>query len=361
MSKNVFEKVILASYSRSGNTLLRKYLQDITGVITGSDVDVRRGLCSYLVDKGMKGEGKINNRVWIIKTHFPESDGYKKFLANKCVLLVRNPMDSIMSLYNMIVTGTHYCTMTNEDFEKFNSWFDLFLSQEIVAWRDFYAYWMDQPMIPTYIVRYEDLVSDTKNTLQDLFKFLLNQEDLDGTLIETLIEYHTKSKSLKEVYKPRKGKINGNKDLYKAHQIKQIKQLAGQMLKRMGYVEEESEKSNTTGFYADDEDIEQSSQYNNESLTRNGQEKEIKDRYRYDELNEITLNQVSSEDYKNCVKEFTDLSSVEVNYPEDNIRKIPEFDSEGRGLKLFKDKLREHIKVVFPDGSIKKAMTRHES
>ena len=107
MSKNVFEKVILASYSRSGNTLLRKYLQDITGVITGSDVDVRRGLCSYLVDKGMKGEGKINNRVWIIKTHFPESDGYKKFLANKCVLLVRNPMDSIMSLYNMIVTGTH--------------------------------------------------------------------------------------------------------------------------------------------------------------------------------------------------------------------------------------------------------------
>ena len=211
MSKNVFEKVILASYSRSGNTLLRKYLQDITGVITGSDVDVRRGLCSYLVDKGMKGEGKINNRVWIIKTHFPESDGYKKFLANKCVLLVRNPMDSIMSLYNMIVTGTHYCTMTNEDFEKFNSWFDLFLSQEIVAWRDFYAYWMDQPMIPTYIVRYEDLVSDTKKTLQDLFRFLLNQEDLDGTLIETLIEYHTKSKSLKEVYKPRKGKSTATK------------------------------------------------------------------------------------------------------------------------------------------------------
>ena len=131
------------------------------------------------------------------------------------------------------------------------------------------------------------------------------------------------------------------------------------MLKRMGYVEEESGKSNTTGFYADDEDIEHSGQYSNESLTRNGQEKEIKDRYRYDELNEITLNQVSSEDYKNRVKEFTDLSSVEVNYPEDNIRKIPEFDSEGRGLKLFKDKLREHIKVVFPDGSIKKAMARH--
>jgi predicted ATP-grasp superfamily ATP-dependent carboligase len=32
LSKNVFEKVILTSYPRSGNTLLRKYLEDITGV-----------------------------------------------------------------------------------------------------------------------------------------------------------------------------------------------------------------------------------------------------------------------------------------------------------------------------------------
>lgn len=37
LSKNYFEKVILTSYPRSGNTLLRKYLEDITGVITGSD------------------------------------------------------------------------------------------------------------------------------------------------------------------------------------------------------------------------------------------------------------------------------------------------------------------------------------
>jgi len=37
LSKNLFEKVILTSYPRSGNTLLRKYLEDITGIITGSD------------------------------------------------------------------------------------------------------------------------------------------------------------------------------------------------------------------------------------------------------------------------------------------------------------------------------------
>jgi hypothetical protein len=32
LSKMAFEKVILTSYPRSGNTLLRKYMEDITGV-----------------------------------------------------------------------------------------------------------------------------------------------------------------------------------------------------------------------------------------------------------------------------------------------------------------------------------------
>ena len=64
LSKNLFEKVILTSYPRSGNTLLRKYLEDITGVITGSDCDVKRKLNNDLVEMGMRGEGKV-----ILRTH----------------------------------------------------------------------------------------------------------------------------------------------------------------------------------------------------------------------------------------------------------------------------------------------------
>ena len=84
----------------------------------------------------------------------------------------------------------------------------MFVSQDIILWRDFQSFWMDEPIIPTYIVRYEDLLFDTRNTLIDLFRFLLNEKDLEGTLIEALIEHHTKSKTLKQVYKPRKGKAN---------------------------------------------------------------------------------------------------------------------------------------------------------
>ena len=146
-------------------------------------------------------------------------------------------MDAIISLYNMIATGTHNCSMSNEDFENFIDYFDMFVSQEVAVWRDFHSYWLDSdPLIPTFVVRYEDLLSDPRSTLTDLFKFLLNQKNLSGTLIEKLIEKHTTTGTKKEVYKPRVGKINANISKYSKHQLKQLKQLAGQMFKRMGYV-----------------------------------------------------------------------------------------------------------------------------
>jgi hypothetical protein len=37
-------KIAFTSYSRSGNTLFRKYMENITGVCTGSDGDLRHSL-----------------------------------------------------------------------------------------------------------------------------------------------------------------------------------------------------------------------------------------------------------------------------------------------------------------------------
>ena len=191
----------------------------------------------------------------------------------------------------------------------------MFLNEEIVAWRDFHSYWMNEPTIPTYIVRYEDLLSDPSNTLLDLFKFLLNEKDLEGTLIEALIEHHTKSKTMKQVYKTRKGKVNDNKHLYKDDQIKQIKKLAGQVLKRLGYVNENTEINDKTGFYSDDEFIESSSQYDCDTLIKNGQKFEVNVKYTYKELNEIALDKVCSDEYRNSINELSQLSSMEINDP----------------------------------------------
>jgi len=133
-------------------------------------------------------------------------------------------MDAMISLYNMIATGTHNWSISESDFGAYIGYFDMFVSQEISVWRDFHSYWIDpEPLIPTYIVRYEDLLSDAENTLMGLFRFLLNERDLEGTLIEALIQKHTKKGIKKEVYKPRVGKINSNKSKYSKETKSQIK------------------------------------------------------------------------------------------------------------------------------------------
>ena len=36
--------ILLSSYPRSGNTMLRKYIEKLTGIYTGSDCDIKRNL-----------------------------------------------------------------------------------------------------------------------------------------------------------------------------------------------------------------------------------------------------------------------------------------------------------------------------
>jgi hypothetical protein len=101
------EKIILTSYPRCGNTLMRSYLEQLSRVFTGSDCDLRRPMNQQLKDMGLCGEGNCSDEVWIVKTHFPERIGRRKFKANKCIVIVRNPLDAFYSLFNMIQTSSH--------------------------------------------------------------------------------------------------------------------------------------------------------------------------------------------------------------------------------------------------------------
>jgi hypothetical protein len=101
------EKVILASYPRSGNTLIRSYIEKITKICTGSDHNTDLKLNKDLFELGMTGEGIIDDRVWVVKTHYPERLGHSPLKVNKCVLLVRSPIDSIWSFFNMMCTQSH--------------------------------------------------------------------------------------------------------------------------------------------------------------------------------------------------------------------------------------------------------------
>lgn len=122
--------------------------------------------------------------VWMIKTHYPERHGYKRYLVDRAILLIRNPFDAIQSYFHMGMTNTHNQTLTEEVFQitsilinhsqAFNSlshiW-NSFLLNEIQVYSEFYRWWFqrslqshepsaEHPAIPILLVRYEDLLAD---------------------------------------------------------------------------------------------------------------------------------------------------------------------------------------------------------
>lgn len=101
------DKAALVSYPRSGNSFMRKVLEQETGIVTGSDSRPNRTLAASLLKFGYLGEGITDQSVWIVKSHFPERLGYVAFPVNRVILLVRNPFDAIQSYFHMGMTNTH--------------------------------------------------------------------------------------------------------------------------------------------------------------------------------------------------------------------------------------------------------------
>lgn len=67
---------------------------------------------------GMKGEGTYDDSVWVVKSHYPERVGKEKFIVNKCIVVVRNPLDCFVSLFNMMATQSHDKTMPEHELSK---------------------------------------------------------------------------------------------------------------------------------------------------------------------------------------------------------------------------------------------------
>ena len=151
------DTVVMTSYPRSGNTLLRAYLEKIMGLITGSDCDISKKLNVALMDLGLAGDGLVYKRVWIVKTHYPERYGKTRFGAERAILLMRSPLDCITSLFNMVCSGSHDLSISDHDFISFHKYWHEFIRQEITVWNDFHEFWINAK-IPVHIIRYEDIL-----------------------------------------------------------------------------------------------------------------------------------------------------------------------------------------------------------
>ena len=63
--------VLYSTFPRSGNSMMRKYYENVTGIVTGTDLGTTHMPNLALQYTGLKGEGIDDSRCWIKKSHFP--------------------------------------------------------------------------------------------------------------------------------------------------------------------------------------------------------------------------------------------------------------------------------------------------
>jgi len=167
-------KICLASFPRSGNTMLRTIFENITETFTGDDMIIEFPTETNSLGKmGLGEEGIVDDKVYFVKTHYPFSYFPKnEFCAEGAVLIVRNPFDAFESLYAFSQTDSHCKTLSEDEFkEKYNHW-ESFLNSCIGWYKHFYEYWLGPKKIPIFMRRYEDFAQEKEKYSIELFNFI---------------------------------------------------------------------------------------------------------------------------------------------------------------------------------------------
>jgi hypothetical protein len=136
--------VSYTSYPRSGNTFLRKYLENITAIATGSDQLMKFTLNVNLQFSGFKGEGIVKDKIWINKTHFPfRTPMDKQYNTNVIILAVRNPLDVFFSFFNMIGSQTHTKSIAESVNQRdIKVFWDEFFESDVRIWVEWHDFWI---------------------------------------------------------------------------------------------------------------------------------------------------------------------------------------------------------------------------
>lgn len=209
-------------------------MEKITGIVTGSEADITLGLIQALMDEGLEGEGLVDNRVWVVKSHHPERTGITLYHPKRCVMVLRDPIDCIPSLFHLTMTDSHDLSLCDEDFVNFQKqWFE-YVENEITVWRDFHEFWLNSDM-PVHVIRYEDMVKRGRYAMTELMKFMFKMEDIEGTVIGQYVNLATEV-AAPQKYVPRAGKAGmANIDKYDHELLTFMANQAGETLKKLGF------------------------------------------------------------------------------------------------------------------------------
>ena len=162
--------------------------------------------------QGLRGEGITDYRVWVNKSHYPGFLPWAMHLerGERIIVVVRNPLDSILSLFHLLMTLTMNKSVANDIQNDFPELWEEYVSKFSAKYEAYHKYWTDLAKTKEYpiiFVRYEDLLSKKKETLVDIFKFLFEVDSLDGLYVMDRIEAEMNrgTEVSGVIYKPRVG------------------------------------------------------------------------------------------------------------------------------------------------------------
>lgn len=179
----------LITFPRCGNTFMRKYMQNITGIITGADMDLME--TGVFQSGAMPGEEITDASVWIKKSHDPfKPPGVSNIhKCNKAICVVRNPYDAFISMISFI-SGDHAGGL-NQDMQKdIPAVWQEFVRTFTQKFKDYHSMLILDVMehVPVHFIRYEDLLTKPQETLEGMFAFIMNQKSVEGLNIQKRIK-----------------------------------------------------------------------------------------------------------------------------------------------------------------------------
>ena len=110
------DRVAFQYFPRSGGTHMRRYLEQITGIYTGSDMDIQWTFME--AQMGMLGTSITgdSNRVWITNTTAPAmTRNPSTSNAEKMIVISRNPLD-VMPSFALLMHTNSYSLQINEEY-----------------------------------------------------------------------------------------------------------------------------------------------------------------------------------------------------------------------------------------------------
>jgi hypothetical protein len=111
---------------------------------------------------------------------------------------MRHPADNIISMLNLTALGNHALTAT-QGFEEFPDFFKQSVDRLSDNWSQYLninmkGLWDDSESkgsaasIPTYFIRYEDLILDPERVITELTCFFLDVPTIEGTVAELKVK-----------------------------------------------------------------------------------------------------------------------------------------------------------------------------